>query len=97
MKLPYKACFAIAKVRSFIAGQRIDSQVGAVYVTCGSTIKSAQDVQQGTLAGSGFSHDGEHFSSLYLKRQILKEHQIRLAGPENLFQAFYSKHSIFTL
>jgi hypothetical protein len=73
-------------------GQRIQSQVGAVYVTCGSAIKGAQDVQKCTLSCARFSHDGEHLSSLHLKRQILKEHQVRFAGPENLLQAFDSKH-----
>ena len=97
VKLPYEARFPIAKFRSFVVRKRIQSQVGAVYVTCGSAIKGTQDVQKCTLSRSGFSHDGEHFSSFYLKRQILKEHQIRLAGPENFLQAFYSKHSTVIL
>jgi len=96
MKLPYKARLSIAKVCGFVVRQRVQSQVGAVYVTCGSTIKGAEDVQQCTLPRTGFSHNGKHLSLLHLKRQILKEHQIRLAGPENLLQAFDSKHSIVT-
>jgi hypothetical protein len=52
MKLPYEPDFTIAKIRGGIIRQRIQLQVGAVYVTVGSTFKGAQDVQQGTLAGS---------------------------------------------
>jgi hypothetical protein len=92
VKLPYEPCFAIAKVCGFVAGQGVESQVGAVYVTCGSPIKSAQDVQQGTFPGAGLAHNGKHFSSLHLKRQILKEHQIRFTGPEDLLEAFDAKH-----
>jgi hypothetical protein len=47
-------------------------------------IKSAQDVQQGTLPRSRLPDNGEHLASLHLKRQIVKEHQIRFAGPEDL-------------
>jgi hypothetical protein len=74
--------------------QRIQLQVGAVYVTRRSPIKSAQDVQQGTLPCAGFPHNGEHFPSLHLERKILKEHQIRCTGPENLLQAFHAKHYV---
>jgi hypothetical protein len=60
--------------------------VGAVYVTCGGAIKSAEDVQQGTLARPRFAHNAEHLSSPHRKRQILKEHQIRFTGSENFLQ-----------
>jgi hypothetical protein len=92
VELPYEARLAIAEVCGFVVGQRIHSQVGAVYVTRGSVIKRAQDVQQSTLPRTGFAHDGKHFSSLHLKRQILKEHEIRFTGPEDLAQAIHSKH-----
>jgi len=95
MKLPNETGFAIAKIRGFVVGQRSDSQVGAVYVTCGGTIKSAEDVQQGTFSSAGFAHDGDHFSSSYRKRQILKEHQVRCSGPENLLEAFGAEHCAF--
>ena len=92
VELPYKARFAVAKVCGFVVGQRVHSQVGAVYVTCRSVIKSAQDVQQGTFPRARLAHNGQHLSSLHLKRQILKEHEVRFAGPENLLQALHSKH-----
>jgi hypothetical protein len=94
VELPYEARLAVAKLCGFVVGQRVHSQVGAVYVTCGSLIKSAQDVQQGTFPSAGLTHDGEHFSSLHLKRQILKEHQIRFTGPEDLPKAFHAKHYV---
>jgi hypothetical protein len=92
VKLPNEAHFPIAKVCGFVVGQRVYAQVGAVYVTCGSAIKSAENVQQSALSRTRFAHDGEHFSSLHLKRQILKEHQVRRAGPEDLLEAFHAKH-----
>ncbi len=91
VKLPYKAGLPIAKGGSFVVRQRIHSQVGAVYVTFRSTIKGAQDVQKGTLAGTRFADDRNHLPTLHFKRQILKEHQVRLAGPEDFLQAFHPK------
>jgi hypothetical protein len=58
-------------------------------------IKSAEDVQQGTLTGSRLAHNREHLASLHLKRQILKEHQVRFAGPENLLQSANPKQRFF--
>src|SRR5271165_3158169 len=88
VKLPDEAGFAVAKVGGLILRQRIQVQVGAVYVTCRSPIKSAEDVQKGALPGSRFADDGQHLASLHGKRQVFKEHEIRFAGPENLFQTF---------
>src|SRR5215470_20030149 len=68
MKLPYKARLSIAKVCGFVVRQRVQSQVGAVYVTCGSTIKGAEDVQKGTLARARFADDRDHLSWLNRKR-----------------------------
>jgi hypothetical protein len=59
----------------------------AVYVTRRSAIKGAEDVQQGTLPRPGFADNGKHLASPHFKRQILKEQQIRFAGPENLLQS----------
>src|SRR5580704_6765059 len=50
-------------------------------------IKSAEDVQQGTLPRSRLAHNRQHLAALHLKRQIFKEHQVRFAGPENLLQS----------
>jgi hypothetical protein len=63
--------------------------VAAVYVTRRSTIKRAEDVQQGTLACPGLAHDGQHFALAYAERQILKEHQVGCAGTKDLLEAFY--------
>jgi hypothetical protein len=58
-------------------------------------IKSAEDVQQGTLPRSRLADDREHLASLHLKRQILKEHQVRFAGPENLLQSLNPKQRLW--
>ncbi len=68
MELPYETDLAVTKIGGVIFGERIQSQVGAVYVTCGSAIKSAEDVQKGTLSGTRFAYDGNHLSLGYVKR-----------------------------
>jgi len=87
MKLPDETGLAIPKLRRFVRRQRIQLQLGAVYVTCGSVIKSAEDVQQGTLSRSRLADNRKHLALLHLKRQIFKEHQVRFAGPEDLLQS----------
>ena len=62
MKLPDEANLAIAELSRGLAGKRSQPQVAAVYVTLGSGIKRSQDVQQGTLAGSGLAYNGKHFT-----------------------------------
>jgi len=79
-----EAGFAIPEICCLVCRQRIQLQLGAVYVTRGSMIKSAEYVQQGTLARSRLPHDRQHLPAPHLKRQILKEHKVRFAGPENL-------------
>jgi hypothetical protein len=95
MELPHKTDFTIAKIGGLVFRKGTQFQVCAVYVSRGSTIKSAQDVQQGTLPCSGFAHDRKHLASLHFERQILKEHQIGLAGAENFLQAFHAEHRVF--
>jgi hypothetical protein len=51
-------------------------QVGAVYVTLRRTFKSAENVQQGTLAGPRFANDGKHLSLHHIERQVLKQDQV---------------------
>src|SRR3954462_6405940 len=53
VELPDEADFAVAEVGSAFLRQRLYLKVGAVYVTCRSPIKSAEDVQQGTLSSAG--------------------------------------------
>jgi hypothetical protein len=53
--------------------------VGAVYGTRRGTIKSREDVQQGTLSGTRLPDDGQHRSFPDLERQILKEHELGFA------------------
>src|SRR5579862_2914913 len=62
VELPDKADFTIAKLGSGVARKRIQLQIGEVYVTCGSAIKRAQNVQQSTLPGSGLAHDRDHLA-----------------------------------
>src|SRR5437879_3300448 len=50
MELPYKTDFTITEIRRGLVRQRIQLQVGAVYVTLRSTFKRTQDVQQSALA-----------------------------------------------
>ncbi len=97
VELPYEADFAVTKIGGVIFGERIQSQVGAVYVTCGSTIKGAEDVQEGTLSRTRFAHDGDHFSLGYVERQIFKEHQIRFAGAKNLLQTLNPQRTFVNL
>jgi hypothetical protein len=63
----------------------------AVYVTCGSPIKSSEDVQKSTFPGAGFTDNGQHFPLHHLKGQIVKEHQIRLPGFVNLSEPINPK------
>src|ERR1700733_2237136 len=43
VELPNETDLAVTKIGGVIFGKRTQSQVGAVYVTCGSAIKSAED------------------------------------------------------
>ena len=79
MELPYIADLSITKLGSVILGKRIHVGVGAVYGTGSGTIKRREDVQQGTLSRTGLTDDRQHRSLADLKRQILKEHQLRFA------------------
>src|SRR5579859_8199604 len=79
VKLPDKADSTIAKIRGGIVRKLRYGNLGAVYVTCGSTIKSTKDVQQAALARTRFAHDGKHFSLPHLEGQVFKEHQISLS------------------
>ena len=79
MKLPDETDFAVTKIGGAIPGERIQLQLRAVYVTGGSAIKRAQDVQQGTLAGARLADNGQHLALVHLKRQVIKEQQVRIA------------------
>src|SRR5579864_373328 len=57
VELPHKADFAVTKLGGGALRKRAQSQVGEVYVTRGSPIKSAHDVQQGTLSRTRLAHD----------------------------------------
>ena len=79
MELPDVADLAVAKLGGIILGKRIHVRVGAVYGTGRRTIKSGEDVQQGTLARARLPDDGQHRSLCDLERQILKEHEFGFA------------------
>src|ERR1700733_5840036 len=74
VELPNKADIAVAKLGCSVFRKQIQLQVREVYVTCGSPIKSADDVQQGTLSRTRFANNRQHFALGRLKRQIFKEH-----------------------
>jgi hypothetical protein len=74
VELPNKADLVVAKLGRSVFRKRIQLQVREIYVTRGSPIKSANDVQQRTLSRARFTYDGEHFAFGHLKRQIFKEH-----------------------
>ena len=76
MKLPDKPEFFTSKVRGSFLREPPQIEFGEVYVTCRSAIKHAEDVQQGTLSGTGLADDGKHFAGAHLERQILKEHEL---------------------
>src|SRR5207248_7831786 len=94
MELPDEADFAVTKLGCAILRERTQSQVGEVYVTRGSPIKGAQDVQQGTLTRTRFTYDREHLPFGYLERQVFKEHQVRGSGTKDLLQCFRPDHQI---
>src|SRR5580692_2898102 len=68
MELPNKTDFAVTKLGRSVLRKRSQMQVGEVYVTCRSSIKSADNVKQGTLAGTRLADDGQHFSLSHLER-----------------------------
>src|SRR5271155_2787594 len=68
VELPNKADFAVTKLGRSVLRKRSQMQVGEVYVTCRSSIKSAHDVKQGALAGTRLADDGQHFSLSHLER-----------------------------
>src|SRR5438270_10278185 len=74
VKLPDKADGFIAKISGCVVCKLRYRNLGAVYVTCGSTIKSTKDVQQAALAGAGLAHDSQHFPLPHLEEQVFKEH-----------------------
>ena len=79
VKLPDIADFAVTELGGIIFGKRIHLGIRAVYGTGRWPIKSAQDVQQGTLSRTRLPDNSEHRSLINLKRQIFKEHQVRFA------------------
>jgi len=79
MELPHISDFAVTKLGGGIFGERIHVGVGAVYGTRRGTIKSGEDVQQGTLSGTRLPDDRQHRSLADLERQILKEHEFCFA------------------
>ena len=79
MELPHVADLAVTELGGIVLGERIHLRVGAVYGTRRGTIKSREDVQQGTLSGTRLPDDGKHRSLGDLERQILKEHELRFA------------------
>ena len=76
MKLPDVPDVTISEISSCVPRERVQSQLGAVYVTRRNAIKSSQDMQIGTLAHAGFTHNREHLTLIHLKGQIVKEHQV---------------------
>jgi len=74
VELPNESQFAPPKLRGSLFRELSQIELGEVYVTSGSPIKNSEDVQQGTLPGTRFTHDRKHFAGLHLERQILKEH-----------------------
>src|ERR1041385_3712999 len=78
VKLPDKTDGPIAEISGGIVCQLRYGNLGAVYVTCRSTIKSAQYMQKAALSCAGFAYDGEHFPLPRLEGYVFKAHQIRL-------------------
>src|SRR5215471_15707345 len=60
MKLPNETDRAVAKIRGRIVAQFRRMNLGAVYVTCGSPIKSSENMQKSTLSRAGLTDNGEH-------------------------------------
>ena len=79
MKLPDKSEFPTSKFRSRFFREPSQIEFGEVYVTFRSTIKDSEDVQQGTLSRTRLANDGQHLAGPHLERQILKEHELRIA------------------
>ena len=92
VELPDEAYFAVTKCSSVILRERTQSQVGAVYVTCGRPIKSAEDVQQGTLSSPRLADDREHLAFGHMERQVFKEHQVQFARAKDLFQTLNTQN-----
>src|SRR5947209_2555629 len=74
VKLPDEADLTITKICGGIVAKLRSMNLGAIYVTCRSTIKSAENVQKAALSRAGFAHDGEHFPLPHLEGQVFKEH-----------------------
>jgi hypothetical protein len=51
-------------------------QLGAVYVTVSSTIKRAEDVQQGTFPRAALPDDADHLPFLHPEGQVVKDQQV---------------------
>src|SRR4029077_924989 len=74
VKLPDKADGPIAKIRGSIICKLRYGNLGAVYVTRRSTIKSTKDVQQAAFSRARLAYDGKHFPLPHLEGQVFKEH-----------------------
>jgi len=72
VKLLDKPDFAVPKIGRILGRERVQWQLGAVYVTLGRPIKRTQDVQQSTLAGSRLADDRQHLSLPHSEGQIFK-------------------------
>jgi hypothetical protein len=52
-------------------------------------------MQQGTLSRTALAYNGQHFTSLNPERQVVKEHQIRIARAIDLAETLNAENLVY--
>ena len=94
VELPDVTDVAVAVGGCLPGRQAGDVGVGAPNFAGGGAVERGEEVEQGTLAGTGFADDGDHFSGSHFERQIAKEIEadsIRAQRRIGFFEGYSSK------
>src|SRR5205807_6988338 len=78
VKLPDKADLAVAETGGGVICKFRHRNLGAVYVTLRSPIKSSEDMKQTTFPRPRLANNSQYLSLPHSEGQIFKEHQVRL-------------------
>src|SRR4029077_15696280 len=79
VNLPNKPNFPVPEVRLFRCREPSDFSTTVVYRTAGTTVQTAEEVEQGGFAGAGFADEGEHLAALHVDIDVVEDDQVVVA------------------
>ena len=90
MLLPHIPDLAISKIRKLRLGQSDNISIFVVYRSGAGLVESADQMQEGTLPRPALADDGDLLAFFDVKREVVKDHEVLVAGTVDLREIFDS-------